>query len=174
MVKNSAEVRFAEPVKMSAHAMMRMMRGEGVVPLCEAYNEFKDEPHPDFFGQKPRSVYIAVSEILCKPLFGEDIFGVLLVEQIKKKQLEGVENFIIPDSGFQAEAEVLRAAFGNQVYVVSLHRNGTCYSNDSRGRIHLDGCLHYEVRNNGTLGDLRVRVAEVLRDIENGWVSCND
>lgn len=174
MLDNACIMKFAEPVKLSAHAVLRMLKGSGTVPLGEAFDLCKDEPSPYFRGLTPREVYIAVSEKLCKPLFGKDIFGKLMAEQIEKKKDEGYENFIITDSGFQDESMVLKDRFGDQVYVVNLHRNGTCYSGDSRGRIYLKDNLTYEVRNNGTHGDLRVRVAEVLRDVENGWVRCND
>ncbi|MAA65253.1 MAG: hypothetical protein CL581_11050 [Alteromonadaceae bacterium] len=174
LLDNACILKFAEPVKMSAHAVMRMMRGEGTVPLSEAFDTCKDEPSPFFFGLTPRDVYIAVSEKLCKPLYGEGIFGSLLADQIQKKKDEGFENFIITDSGFQQEAEVLQDRFGVQVYVLNLCRNGATFDNDSRGRIDLEDCLSFEIRNNGTRGDLRVRLAEVVRDIENGWVKCND
>jgi len=174
MLENARIMRFAEPVKMSAHAIMRMLKGSGTVPLCEAFDGCKDEPNPYFRGLAPREVYIAVSEDLCKPLFGKDIFGKLLAERIQEMKDQGVENFIIPDSGFQEEAMVLKEHFGDQVYVLNLRRNGTCFNGDSRGRIYLKDNLTYDIGNNGTRGDLRVRVSEVLRDIENGWVRSDD
>jgi hypothetical protein len=170
MLDNACILKFAEPVKMAAHATMRMLEGEGTVPLGEAFDHCKDQSSPYFRGRTPREVYIAISEKLCKPLFGEDIFGRIMADQIRKKQAEGVENIIITDSGFQQEAEVLQDEFGDQVYVVNLYRHGATFDNDSRGRIQLEDCLTYEIRNNGTPGDLRVQVATVLRDSENKWV----
>ena len=174
MMDKACVLKFAEPVKMSAHAVMRMLKGSGTVPLSEAFDTCKDEPSPYFFGLSPREVYIAISENLCKPLFGEAVFGELMATQIREKQEEGFDNFIITDSGFQKEAEVLEHHFGEQVYLVNLHRDGATFTNDSRGRIELPDCLTYQIRNNGTHSDLRVRVAEVLRAIENNWVKCDD
>ena len=165
MLPDTSVLKFAEPVKMVAHATMRMLRGEGVVPLSEAFDLCKDEPSPYFLGKTPREVYIATSEAYCKPLFGENIFGQLLATQIKKKKEEGITNFIVTDSGFSGEAQVLGEHFGDQIFVLNLHRHGTSFDNDSRGRLP-EGFHEYEIQNNGTHGELRVRVAEILSDIE--------
>ena len=89
MLDNACIMKFAEPVKLSAHAVLRMLKGSGTVPLGEAFDLCKDEPSPYFRGLTPREVYIAVSENLCKPLFGKDIFGKLMAEQVEKKKDEG-------------------------------------------------------------------------------------
>lgn len=173
MLEDTCILKFAEPVKMVAHAAMRMLRGAGVVPLSEAFDLCKDEPSPYFFGKTPREVYIATSEAYCKPLFGENVFGQLLAAQIKKKKEEGLTNFIVTDSGFSEESKVLDEHFGDQIFVLNLHRHGTSFNNDSRGRLP-EGFREYAIYNNGTPGELRVRVAEILSDIENHKESLHD
>lgn len=166
MLPDTCVLKFAEPVKMVAHTAMRMLRGEGVVPLSEAFDFCKDAPNPYFFDKTPREVYIATSEAYCKPLFGENIFGQLLATKIKKKKEEGITNFIITDAGFAGESKVLNEQFGDQIFVLNLNRHGTSFVNDSRGRLPVSNWQEYEIHNNGTHGELRVRVAEILSNIE--------
>jgi hypothetical protein len=86
----------------------------------------KDEPRAEFLGLTPRKAYIAVSELLLKPLHGEDALGKMLARSIHP---EGV--LIVTDSGFRAEAEPL-VAMAERAMLVHVHREGCTFDGDSR------------------------------------------
>ncbi len=136
-----AEVtKFALPLKEKAHALF----GFAGKPHDFFENE-KDVPQAYLYGKTWRQVYIAVSELLFKPMFGKDIFGRLLVDEIeiirKIAEVDGETDpdyFLVSDSGFLDEASVVVSRYGAEnIILVHLERDGYDFTGDSRGYINL-------------------------------------
>jgi len=132
--------KFALPLKEKAHALF----GFPSAPH-DFFEGEKDVPQTYLFGKTWRQIYIAVSEQLFKPLFGQDIFGKLLcqeidlLEQIAREDLEPeADFFLVSDSGFAAEARAVVDHFGaDNILLVRLARDGYTFAGDSRGYISL-------------------------------------
>ena len=127
----------------------------------------KDKPSPVFFGKSCRQVQIAISENFFKPTFGETIFGEILARDIKKYNEQYPNTtFLISDSGFRPEAEVLVKEFGAEnVILVNLIREGTSYKNDSRSYINLDDLevIRLSIDNqNGKLDETITNINNIL------------
>lgn len=159
-------VKFAAPLKAAA------------VAICfegnwKAFNEFdldqskKIEPRPEFFGVSCRQFQIDVSEKFMKPTYGVDVFGKTLATKINYLKDLGEEGpYIVSDSGFVPEAEVLVRTFGAEnVVLIRLHREGHDYSGDSRDYVNLDHLLvsSYDVYNNGTLEELATNLVNIIQ-----------
>ena len=155
-------LKFAAPLKLMAHAMMAVLRGDTNVAGVDAYEDCKDEPHDDFLGKTPREVYIAVSEQLCKPLWGEDFFGRLMRDRISKLVDAGERAVVITDAGFKEEIEFIANCYGTEV--LQVFRPGSGFEGDSRGWVECENAGVRTVTNYGSIGRLRVEVAGVLEE----------
>jgi len=153
-------LKFAEPVKMAAHATISLQTGDSMVKGMEAYNDCKDEPHVDFFSATPRSAYIAMSEDYCKKLFGDDVFGEAMVRRISRLDPRP-DIVVITDCGFQEEVDVLNTAYDCKI--VEITREGCDFENDSRGFL-IDP--DFTIQNNTAPGRLRGEVAKILAELE--------
>lgn len=128
------KMKFAAPLKKAAHELY------GIPYSCEYYeekygNEWKNQPQPEFFGEKPRDVYIDLSEKFAKKRAGgETHFGKIAARSIR---LEKSANcFIFSDSGFDREAEpIIECAEISNVVVLQIERPGCSFVGDSRGYI---------------------------------------
>lgn len=156
------EEKFARPIKLTVPMLFGIPHDEFKKHYDSARH--KDSAAPAFFGKTPRQVQIALSETFLKPLFGEGIFGRLLVSRIVRTQSKSSRCVVVSDSGFRAEAEELVKEFGaDNIFLWRLHRDGCDYSSDSRGHISLAdlGVIELDIDNNGELEDL-VGIAEGL------------
>jgi hypothetical protein len=79
----------------------------------------------------PREALIHTSEVIAKPLFGDDVFGKYLSDKLTASRV------IITDGGFDAEIESLRK-LGYFIKIVQLHGRGN-FDGDSRGYISKEG-----------------------------------
>ena len=151
--------KMAGELKERTHALYRQMNIKGE-PLPHDYFEAaKDEPQECFLGLTPREAYIAVSERLFKPLYGQQVFGRLLAQQ-----LEG-DLAIITDSGFAPEAEPIVEKFGAENCLLArIHRAGYDFSSDSRSYIDLShlGVPCLDIQNDGGSG-FRASLLNVFR-----------
>lgn len=136
---------FAEPLKRMAWRM-------GGVPYSRTLAEqVKDQPQECFWGKTPRETYIAISEMLCKPFFGQGFFGTLAVEDLKRRQELGEGPFLFTDSGFVAETEPLVKEFGaRNVRLLHMERAGCNFLSDSRSWIDVPGVWREKIRNDGS------------------------
>lgn len=139
IVGRCAVVKFAQPLKEAAR-FLYCDNDHATFNDYDYYQDRKNEKCDQFYGRSCREVQIGISELLFKPLHGEDIFGKILARTIKKlKEEKGVEHFIVTDSGFAPEAEVLVKEFGaSEIFLARLHRQGYTYEGDSRSYINLD------------------------------------
>ena len=124
------------------------------------YEEAKEIPQKSLGNHSPREAMIWLSEQAMKPHFGIDIFGKLLANSLPRYEKE---LFVISDSGFAPEAQVVLDGLGpDRILLLRLQRQGCDFSQDSRSYINLD-CETHDVGNDGTLDDLYKRVGELIK-----------
>jgi len=134
-------VKFAGPLKEMVH------RAFGLPERHDSQEAVKDQRLPQLFGETPRNLYIGFSELLMKPIFGDAVFGQMLVneivvlEEVAKSDGEpGADFYLVSDSGFAPEAKAVVDHFGaDNVLLVRLKRDGYDFTGDSRGYIELPG-----------------------------------
>lgn len=134
----------------------------------------KDQPNGLLLGKTPRQVYIAVSEMLMKPLFGQGVFGRMLVEEIAVLETIAREDgddptdlYLVSDSGFLPEAQVVVDRFGvENVILVRLTRAGYDFTGDSRGYITLPGVRTLDMNLGLNLCDLTASVVKLRTVVE--------
>lgn len=149
--------KFANPIKgilYAAEQEMFSLSSHGLFRELDSSRETKAQPRQEYFGKSCREVQIAISEQFMKPVFGEDIFGHLMVRRLEDAVI-GIDGrtpvVVISDSGFEAEAKVLMAHYGaDRLLLVKLSREGCNFTGDSRGYIDLEkyGVTSVEVVNN--------------------------
>ena len=135
--------KFARSVKEGTHAAFGLDTDDYDMDFFE---HTKDIPNKLFFGKTPREAYIAYSETFMKPFTGDKgVFGKLTSRWIDDIVMEWSKNnlpelpFIITDSGFREEAEVIVEHFGPEnVKLIRAHRKDCNFDNDSRSYINLD------------------------------------
>jgi hypothetical protein len=165
--------KFAKKVKDMAHRMM----GINNVPH-DYYEAVKNTPLEELHGITPRQLYIAISENLCKPLFGKTFFGERLVDEImvRKVQHPEMDFVVITDCGFKDEVRALALKFGEEnIFMFQIFRPGHDYKGDSRGYVRLQGVKTHQIDNGSSLAALR-RTAKTafeketaLKDLA-GWI----
>jgi hypothetical protein len=169
-VAGARVVKFAHALKVATHALFAGLQGRQVSsdkygywtsPSGDGaameklhndayYEDCKGEPSVEFFGLSPRAAYIAVSEVLCKPLFGKQFFGQVLANEIARHP--AVPLWAITDSGFVDEALPIIAAVGREnCTLVNIQREGCTFAGDSRGYIDLDVIAKLGLRNDTSL-----------------------
>lgn len=171
-VPGARVVKFAHALKVATHALMLGLRGE-LKPMNEQTGEAEGSPEslnapyndayfesekgkelPEFFGITPRAAYIAVSELLCKPLFGPEFFGTVLLRSMVLSAAESnpVPLWVITDHGFEPEANPIIKAVGREnCTLVRIHREGCDFAKDSRTYVHTDVPNKFDLMNNGTV-----------------------
>lgn len=139
-VKGCIRCKFAKFVKEGTHVSFGL--DLSTYPM-DAFETVKDQPNPLFYGKTPREAYMAHSQIFMKPFTGDlSIFGRLMARWIKQRMVLGDclnRPFVITDSGFKEEAEVLVDIFRPEsIKLIRVHREGCTFKGDSRGYINLD------------------------------------
>lgn len=100
---------------------------------------------------------MAFSEKFMKPLHGKKVFGHMMLSRLE--WLRGAhpetDGFLITDSGFREEAEVLVEEYGPEcMTVIRLHRHGFTFAGDSRNLVDLVDLKVRTVDINSPDGDL--------------------
>lgn len=111
-----------------------------------------------------REAMIYVSEIICKPRFGEDFFGVARAASVN-------EGDICYDAscGFVEELPPLISKVGQEnILLLRIHRDGYTFEGDSRSYIP-DGVIEntVDIYNNGTEQDYFNKVESVVKGFLN-------
>lgn len=155
------EVSLSMPLRRIAYAMVNFI-GETDGP---DYERFKVTHFPQF-DRAGRHLMIDVSESFLKPTYGQQVMADLLIED-----LVGFDGIVlIRDMGFQVELDTLAKLIGfHQVYAVRVSREGCDFGNDSR--FWVQHPFSANVRNNGTLDDLRTEAVRIYGRMVNqmGW-----
>ncbi|AKA61836.1 hypothetical protein Pm5460_26 [Proteus phage vB_PmiP_Pm5460] len=140
--------------------------GDDVFNLfCELYNnrDTKEVPHTLLGGLSPRKLFIHISEVWCKPLFGKDYFGQRMLQTVlANKPYET----ILSDGGFNEELVPALYA-GETVMIVRLFRDGYSFDGDSRSYLNIQ-------HDNAWYMDLRIeegKVDEAVNSILSGYES---
>jgi len=131
--------KFATVLKIMAHKAF--WRGSNCPCLNgpDAFEKVKDIPNPYFYEKTPRETWIAFSETFIKPLYGKDIWGKILLDELQLAIHQDCKFAIITDSGFKEEAQVLIDHFGRDACtLIQIERNDCDFSNDSRSYLDLD------------------------------------
>lgn len=159
--------KFSAPIKLAFAAMMEADIGEDEFTV-EGYENDKEKVIP-LLGVSYRRWQIDFSEKFMKPLYGQNVFGRMLISRLTEDYItdeDGEWVFVISDCGFQIEIEeVLKAFKPEQVMLIRLHREGKTYEGDSREEVFLPNTYPYQhdVANNGTLDDLANWLRPILQ-----------
>lgn len=117
-----------------------------------------------------REAMIYVSEIICKPAFGKDYFGIARVKDMTLGELA------IDDScGFAEELPPAVEKLGQEnIILIRIHGRGT-FEGDSRSYIK-DGVIDntVDVYNTGSLGEYFKTILKIVEDFINGKTSSSD
>lgn len=174
-VPGARAVKFAHALKVATHALFAGLQGRQVdldkhgygignfheLHEDDVYEYCKGDPRPEFFDKTPREAYIAVSELLCKPLFGPAFFGRILRDEIVRNPTVPV--WAITDSGFADEAvPIIQAVGRHNCTLVRAYREGCTFAGDSRSYIDLDVPAKLDLRNDGELNELRLTVRRAV------------
>lgn len=127
----------------------------------DIYNDrdMKEQPLDIFYGRSARQVLIHISEVMIKPEFGKNYFGVAAAKTL----VNGINVF--SDGGFPEELEGIYEATNGHMLIVQLFRDGCDFSNDSRNYINnFKDVPIVKVDNNGTLDDFFEKVKIVIQD----------
>lgn len=122
------------------------------------YESIKEDVIP-LFGVSYRQWQIDFSEKFMKPLYGNDIFARLF--WAKWSRLLSNWTVVVPDCGFQIEADYLLRKGLAKVVLVRVHRAGTDFSRDSRG--YVDAPLAFDVINNGTVEEFQAKIKDIVK-----------
>ena len=156
-------VKLAGALKAATHELFGL---HGLAP--GGFEAVKGEPAPEFFGLTPREAYILVSEKMVKPVLGEDFFGRVLVNRIRR--LRNCRIAAVTDSGFVDEARPVVEAFGPEnVLLARLHRPGHTFKGDSRSHIDLPDVASIDIVNDGDEAAFGTLVVHVVSQ----WASGN-
>lgn len=103
--------------------------------FMDGYNDRarKEQPESWLNGMSRREYMIWISETLCKPVFGEDCFGVALANSVEE------HTSVVADGGFESEIKPLIDA-GHWVIMIRLYRNGYYFEGDSRNYLSGSNC----------------------------------
>lgn len=118
---------------------------------------------PNLFRLSVREAMIYTSEVVCKPTFGSNYFGIAAASSIQEDYIN-----VFSDGGFVEELTPIIDKLGKEnVMIVRIHREGCDFSGDSRDYLP-DGIVSntFDVYNNDTLLDLMVKMKHVFEILE--------
>lgn len=161
LIRDSMILKMAGALKKSTHIDFGMPDDlpDDAFELC------KDDPHPAFFGMTPRAAYIQKSEERQKPFLGKDIYGKTAVRRLWREYQTGKRVFFVTDSGFFDEVSPLLGVIPkDDTLLVRIHaeNRGCDFKKDSRSYIELPGVATYDVENNTSEADFRVRIMNLV------------
>lgn len=128
----------------------------------ELYNnrETKEQPTSWLNNMSPREALIYVSEVIIKPLFGNDYFGRYAATKLK------VGFNLFSDGGFVDEIFPIYEE-SHKTYIVQIHRDGFDFSNDSRSYLKPedlpDDVEFITVDNNSHLEFFEYQLSNIMR-----------
>ena len=131
-----------------------------VVPSCY--------PNKDMAYLSPREAFIWVSEMVCKPMFGEDYFGVVVAEILDENFPDCNVN-LESSCGFPEEIKPLIEKFGqDNILLIDVYADMCNFDNDSRNYIP-EGIVtnRHSVYNNMT-DDFTNQVEKIVEEWLNG------
>lgn len=130
-----------------AHAMASLSMHQHAVDICTQLEfgcdpddetiRLKDtEVRPEFGNRTWRQFLIWISEEVCKPIFGADIFSLAAVKSIRESQSDKIT---FSDCGFPIEIEtVYRLTQPSTVHLFHLYRPGYTYESAGDSRTYVE------------------------------------
>lgn len=114
-----------------------MLGGLQFEEFCDLYHnrETKEQPQSWLAGMSPRQFFIHISEKICKPLFGDQYFGLRLKEKYDDIIMSGDSMAVVSDGGFSTELFPFLTAH-EEVVVFRLYREGYSFGGDSRNYLN--------------------------------------
>ena len=161
------EYKMALPLKEACHKLLGLQGNlEDLEPLKEVpikflvKQDFNHWPSMKLVNENSemtlRQFYIHVSENMMKPMFGDDIFGRLAVENLRQCHTAVAT---VSDTGFEKEALPIIEYFGAEhVCLIRLHRPGKTFAGDSRNYVELPVGLSIDVENDTDLAAFETRL----------------
>lgn len=131
------------------------------VAFCNALEfnrELKDTKRVPEFGDRTWPEFIIwLSETVCKPIFGQDVFALAAIKAVRDS---GADKIVFSDGGFQAEADSLYYNLNpDRFLLVHVYREGRSFLSvrkDSRGYISLrQGMSGYQLHNDAGVVQLK-------------------
>lgn len=161
--KHVLDTKLAKALKEMAHDAFCEVKGLS----HDTFEDCKDVPQQRLGGRTWREVYIAFSEKLCKPLFGQDYWARLVLDEIDLNEQDyPLDYVIITDCGFQVEVDSIvdwAGGRGHTVVLLRMSREGCDFSKDSRETVDLRGRgTRINVSNNGPISNLDAIASVVL------------
>lgn len=115
----------------------------------------------NFIDLSIREAMIYVSEVICKPRFGENYFGVARAKAIQEGEIA-----VDSSTGFVEELPPLIERLGQEnILLIRVHREGATFEGDSRSYIP-DGVIANTVDVNSVYGELTEYLEEVEKIVE--------
>lgn len=152
----SVHVKFAEPLRRALPALFGLSEST----WRDLYENHKDSPSEELLGFSVRNRMIWLSEEVMKPVYGQDIFGHIAVNQIRALEPETV---VVSDCGFTSEVIPLMEWFGaKSICIVRLMRAGYTFAGDSRNYVDVPDIAMMTVNNDATLLDLKTNLLATL------------
>lgn len=133
----------------------------------EQWNEIyvsgsKDQPSELFGGKSARQALIYVSEKVIKPKFGKNYFGLCAARQLTSGMINAFS-----DGGFEDEIiEVVNRVGKDNSIIVRIEREGTNFSEDSRGYVNIEGVRIVKIDNNGSLENFYLQIDSLFKTIQ--------
>lgn len=117
------------------------------------------------FGVSYRQWQIDFSEKFMKPLYGNNIFAKLFVDRHSHRAHQNDYTVLVPDCGFDIEAEHLRSAFPKAgILIVKIFRPGKTFAGDSRNYLTADfGCAVVNIANEGTIAEFEAEAMFIIQ-----------
>lgn len=126
--------------------------------------EFGDRTWPQFL--------IWLSEAVCKPIFGQDVFALAAAKAVCDS---GADKIVFSDGGFQAEVNVLfsnmhEVGVVSEMLIIHMYREGRTFDSvrkDSRGYVkHPIGGEVYQLRNDAGIVQLKCELDVMMKGFE--------
>lgn len=143
------------------------------VALCNALEfdrDLKDTKRVPEFGDRTWPEFIIwLSETVCKPIFGQDVFALAAVKAVRDS---GADRIVFSDGGFQAEVDTLYKSFAMEGHflIVHVHREGRSFSSvrkDSRGYVaHPNYGGTYPLHNDAGIVQLKCELDVMVRRLD--------
>lgn len=115
----------------------------------------------NFVDLSIREAMIYISEVICKPRFGENYFGVARAKAIQEGEIA-----VDSSTGFVEELPPLIERLGQEnILLIRVHREGATFEGDSRSYIP-DGVINNTVDVNSVYGELAEYLVEVADIVE--------
>lgn len=107
-------------------------------------------------GYSPRESMQFASEVVIKPNFGQDYFGIVAAENLNN----GINVF--SDGGFVEELKPVYDECNGNMIIIQLYRDGCNFDNDTRYYVeHFMDVPIIKLYNNGTLDDFKEKLFKI-------------